>query len=185
MPRMTGHFFIFLFLRRRNKRNMKFYPFFLLLLFLAACSGAPDQKTVQQVRENQPKTANPLENASTDYPQPLKSLGLDMPAKTTVIEAGKLSGAQITADVLSVKLLTSLSVQETYQYYMDKISRIEGITIDAERLVENADNPLRDFFTITASGENGISLVFSGNTAYGVPEKTEISINHAKPLNGQ
>jgi hypothetical protein len=161
---------------------MKFYPLLFLIFLFAACSGAPDQETVQQVRENQPQKAQPLKEASTKYPKILEDLGLEMPAKTAVIEAGKLSGPEITADALSVKLLTSLSVKEAYQYYKELLPQMEEFTLEFDRLSENEETPLRNSFRISANRNDGGPLIVLGNTAYGTPEKTQISIHYVTPL---
>lgn len=160
---------------------MKRYSFFFLLLFLAACSGAPDQETVQQVREKQPKRAQPLEDASTDYPAHLKKIGLKMPGKTAVIEAGTRSGDDPSLQLLSVKLLSSLSVKKAYQYYKEKFSELESYEITTDELFEFEDNPLSNRFIIHANQDSTGFIMASGGTANGAPEKTQITIGCAIP----
>jgi hypothetical protein len=159
---------------------MKFYPLLFLIFLFAACSGAPDQETVQQVRENQPKRAQPLENASTDYPQELKDLGLEMPGKTAVFESGLMTGPEMTAEVLSVKMLTSLSLKNTYKFYQKQLAKLDGFTLNVDRLVEDSQEPSRDRFQFSAVRDSSASLSLLGNKAYGAPDKIQIIINYAQ-----
>lgn len=145
----------------------------------SACNGTPGSKVVEQVKESQPTGIKPLKDVSTDYPAYLLEKGLTIPAKTTVMEAGK-QDSRTDASAYTVKLISSRTIQDLYEYYRNLVSNLSDFKLTTDKYFHQAPGAEGEatnrFILYALNGKN--YLMIAGSPAYGAAEKTQITIGY-------
>ena len=146
------------------------------VLLLASCNGTPGNKVVDKIKDSQPTGIKPLQEASTEYPPYLQQIGLVIPSRTTLMEAGKQYSNGETA--ITSKLISNLSVRDLHSFYRTKVGSLQDFVLTTDKFFdENSGDEVGNRFIIYAlNGKN--YLMVSGSPAYGAPNKTQVTISY-------